>query len=132
MPLNWIKPLARVLLVAAAVLAVYFGGRLDGQRLAAAEAEKQMAVMRAAALAAEQDYAAKLADAATEKQKWYDFAQRQSVDLAAALQQLDAATAEIKKEIPNAIKQDNAGAVPYGGLGDNSLRLYRKSLGYPD
>ncbi|STZ75549.1 phage associated protein [Bergeriella denitrificans] len=132
MPLNWIKPLARVLLVAAAVLAVYFGGRHDGQRLAAAEAEKQMAVMHAAALAVEQDYAAKLADAAAEKQKWYDFAQKQSVDLAAALQQLDAAEAANKKEIPNAIKQDNAGAVPYGGLGDNSLRLYRKSLGYSD
>lgn len=135
MPAKWIKylpHLAAALLLGTALVLAWRSGfqtAYNGQQIKIEQTERDKT---AALLAAEQAYAAKLAATAAEKQQWYDLAQKHSMDLAAALQQLDAATAKLKKEIPDAIEKDNAGAVCYGGLGDNGLRLYRKSLGYTD
>ncbi|WP_274571571.1 hypothetical protein [Neisseria leonii] len=130
-----VRRLAVPIVLAVCVAAVYTGGRADGRRLAEAAADREKAELtaahQAAALAAEQEYAAKLAEAAAEKQKWFDFARKQSAELAAALNRLDIQTAKIEKEIPNAVQKDNdRAAVPYNGIGPDSLRLYNRALGY--
>ena len=74
-----------------------------------------------------------LQNAQADKQKWYDFAQRQSSQLAQATQTLDAQAALLQKDIPHAIAQDAAsGGHCHSGLGADSLRLYRRALGYTD
>ena len=134
MPIN---PLTRTilsaLLFAVSVLAVYFAGRIDGHRTAMQAAEKEKAEIigtyQAAALSAEIKYSEKLAEAAAEKQKWFDFAQDQSAKLAAANRQLDIQTAKLQEQIPNAVKNDGNG---FTGIGADSLHLYNRALGYPD
>lgn len=98
-----------------------------------AETEKADAVHTKLMLAAEQEYSAKLKEAVDEKQKWYDFAQAQSVKLADANRKLDVQTAKLKEQIPHVVKQDekrNGGCIR--GLGTDSLQLYNRALGYPD
>ncbi|QRQ83222.1 hypothetical protein JQU52_10255 [Paralysiella testudinis] len=113
------------------------GSWYSGYSSAKRAGEAQLAALRqeyaAQALAAEQQYSAKLAEAAEQQQKWYDFAQHQSSKLAQATQTLDAQAALLQKEIPYAIAQDAAsGGHCHSGLGADSLRLYRRALGYPD
>lgn len=82
---------------------------------------------------AQQQYIQKLQEAQTEKDKWYAFAQKQSTDLAKANQALDTAQGLLRKDISNAIKNDEkSGSACYSGLGVDSLRLYNKAFGYPD
>ncbi|MFC3874868.1 hypothetical protein [Neisseria musculi] len=134
MPIN---PLTRTavstVLFIAAVLAVYFAGRIDGHRTAMQAAEKEKAEIigtyQAAALSAEIRYSEKLAEAAAEKQKWFDFAQDQSAKLAAANRQLDIQTAKLQEQIPNAVKNDGNG---FTGIGADSLRIYNRAFGYAD
>ena len=134
MPIN---PLTRTilsaLLFAVSVLAVYFAGRIDGHRAATETAEKEKAEIistyQAAALSAEIKYSEKLAEAAAEKQKWFDFAQDQSAKLAAVNRQLDIQTAKLQEQIPNAVQNDGNG---FTGIGTDSLRIYNQALGYPD
>ncbi|MDO4247471.1 MAG: hypothetical protein Q4C79_00670 [Neisseria sp.] len=134
MPIN---PLTRTILSALlfviSVLAVYFAGRIDGHRTATEAAEKEKAEIigtyQAAALSAEIRYSEKLAEAAAEKQKWFDFAQDQSAKLAAANRQLDIQTAKLQEQIPNVVKNDGNG---FTGIGADSLLIYNQALGYPD
>lgn len=134
MPIN---PIARTILSAllfvVSVLAIYFAGRLDGHRTATEAAEKEKAEIigtyQAAALSAEIKYSEKLAEAAAEKQKWFDFAQDQSAKLAAANRQLDIQTAKLQEQIPNAVQNDGNG---FTGIGADSLHLYNRAFGYPD
>lgn len=70
--------------------------------------------------------------ALTEQQKWQQFAQQQSIQIAQMQQKLDAQAAQQQKEIPNVIQKDNSGGITFNGLGNDSLRHYRKSLGYTD
>lgn len=134
MPIN---PLTRTIISAvlfiAAVLAIYFAGRLDGCRTSMKAAEKEKAEIigtyQAAALSAEIRYSEKLAEAAAEKQKWFDFAQDQSAKLAAANRQLDIQTAKLQEQIPNAVQNDGNS---FTGIGADSLRIYNRAFGYPD
>ena len=137
----WISnPLNQALGLCVAAMMVAGGSWYSGYGHAKRAGEAQIAAIRqqaaADALAAEQHYSTKLAEAAVEKQKWYDFAQRQSSRLAQATQELDAQAALLKKEIPDAIAQDTANAASSGhchsGLGAHSLRLYNRALGYAD
>lgn len=120
-------------LLVAAVLALYFAGRIDGYRTAQAEAEQDkqeiIGIYQGAALAAEQQYSEKLAEAAAEKQKWFDFAQAQSVKLAAANRALDVKTAQLQEQISHAIKKDGDA---FSGIGPDSLREYNRAFGYAD
>lgn len=120
-------------LLVAAVLALYFAGRIDGYRTATEAAEKEKAEIigtyQAAALAAEIQYSEKLAEAAAEKQKWFDFAQAQSVKLAAANRALDVKTAQLQEQISHAIKKDGDA---FSGIGPDSLREYNRAFGYSD
>lgn len=70
--------------------------------------------------------------ALTEQQKWQQFAQQQSIQIAQMQQKLDAQAAQQQKEIPNVIQKDNSGGITFNGLGNDSLRHYRKSFGYTD
>ena len=71
-----------------------------------------------------------LQNAQADKQKWYDFAQHQSSNLALANQQLTAQAELLKQEITNAIQNDNSNGVCFSGLGNDSLHIYQKALGY--
>ncbi len=137
----WISsPINQALGLCVAAMLVAGGSWYSGHNSAKRAGEAQLAQLRqeyaAQALAAEQQYSAKLAAAAAEQQKWYDFAQRQSSQLAQATQTLDAQAALLQKEIPYAIAQDAADKTNSGhchsGLGADSLRLYRRALGYAD
>ena len=112
--------------------AVYGAGYRNAKTKYRAEKAQLVADYQTAALQAEQAYAAKLAEAAAEKQRWMDYSQRQSQQLAAAARRLDAQQGQIKQEIPHAIQRDSAGGdACRPGLGPDGLQLYRQALGYP-
>ena len=121
------------LLLAAALAAVgYRAGYLKRDAAAKLEAARIQQVHDAARLKAEQEYSAALAAAAAEKQRWFDYAQAQSARLAATERGLEQKQHAIRQEIPHAIRKDNADGRCFGGLGTDSLRLYRQALGYTD
>lgn len=68
----------------------------------------------------------------SEQQKWQQFAQQQSLQIAQMQQKLDAQAVRQQKEIPNVIQKDNSGSIIFNGLGNNSLQHYKKSFGYTD
>ncbi|XXQ69026.1 hypothetical protein ACKLNO_03975 [Neisseriaceae bacterium B1] len=70
--------------------------------------------------------------ALAERQKWQFVAQQQSIQIAQMQQKLDTQAAQQQKEIPNVIQKDNSGGITFNGLGNDSLRHYRKSFGYTD
>ena len=104
-----------------------------GYRAASRQAEKDQAAIvntyHAAMLAAEQQYSEKLQAAAEEKQKWYELAQTQGLQLADANRKLDMRSANIEKEMSDVIKKDGSG---FNGLGADSVHLYNRAHGYAD
>ena len=119
------------LLLAAALAAYsYRAGYLKRDAAAKLETAQIQQVHAAARLKAEQEYSAKLAAAAAEKQRWSDYAQTQSAKLAAAEHTLEQKQHAIRQEIPHAIRKDTADGRCFGGLGADSLRLYRQAFGY--
>ena len=132
----WMLPTNKSLLYALGIgltlASVYGAGYAHARRLYHAEIAQIQQRHTEQALAAQQAYNAKLAEVSAEKQKWYDFAQHQSVKLAETTRQLDTQTARIKQEIANAVKNDQSGGRCYSGLGAGSLQLYKQALGYTD
>ena len=119
------------LLLAAALAAYsYRAGYLKRDAAAKLESAQTQQAHDAARLKAEQEYSAKLAAAAAEKQRWFDYAQAQSARLAATERSLKQKQHAIRQEIPHAIRKDNADGRCFGGLGADSLRLYRQAFGY--
>lgn len=120
-------PLAAVV----CTIGVFIGGYVKGKHsadLALAQVKQEHAEAVAKANA---EYAAQLQAAQAEQQKWRDFAQAQSVKLADAVNKLDKKEFELKKEIQNAVEQDNKSSGNcVGGLGARSLQLYERALGY--
>ena len=94
--------------------------------------EQIKAEQQAAALAAEQAYAAKLAEVQKLLQAQQEKTQAVGVALAEAQSRARAQTAQNKKGIEDAIKQDKvaAGSNCIDGLGANSLRQYTRAIGY--
>lgn len=123
------QTLIAVLLLIAAVSVLYFCSYRAAKNQADAEKAEIIATYQASALAAEQQYAAKLAEAAAEKQKWMDFAQAQSRDLAAAYQEIDRQAAQLEEQIDATVQQDGS---RFSGIGHDSVRLYNRALGYAD
>ncbi|QEY23521.1 MULTISPECIES: hypothetical protein [Neisseriaceae] len=123
------QTLISTLLLVAAVSALYFCGYQAAAKQADADKAEIIATYQASALAAEQQYAAKLAEAAAEKQKWMDFAQQQSRDLAAAYQEIDRQAAQLEKQIDETVQKDGGG---FNGIGSDSVRLYNRALGHAD
>ena len=110
----------------------YRAGYLNRDTKAVAEAAKVEAEYKEAQLKAEQAYSAQVAAVAAEKQRWFDYAQEQTVKLAEANRRLDTKTIHIKQEIPHAIARDQKSTGGcHSGLGADGLRLYRQALGYP-
>ena len=85
-------------------------------------------------LKSEQAYSALLVQSQQEAKEREAFNQSQSIMLAKSNQARDAYAAQLRKDVGNAVKQDNqtgvADANCVGGLGLNSLRLYKNALGY--
>lgn len=123
------QTLISTMLLVAAVLALYFCGYQAAAKKAQIDQAEIIATYQASALAAEQLYAEKLKAANEEKQKWMDFAQVQSRDLAAAYRQIDRQAAETEKQIDASIQKDGS---RFNGLGADGVRLYNRALGYAD
>lgn len=111
----------------------FYQGYLKASRKAETAQAALVAQHQAQALAAEQAYSQVLKEAQAEQQKWQDFAQRQSQQLAAATRELDKQQGRLKQEIHHAIKQDNpSGNDCPNGLGAHGVQLYNQALGYAD
>lgn len=113
-------------LLAAAGTAYHAGYRAAALK---GEAEKERIVgeWQKQAAASAQAYIAALKQAQAEQQRQRERADRLGVELAAARRQIDIQTASIEQEIPHAVEQDGS---RFNGLGDDSLRLYKRALGY--
>ena len=127
---NLFKRLLPILALLALAAMSYRAGYQNRDTKAVAEAAKVEAEHKEAQLKAEQAYSAQVAAVAAEKQRWFDYAQEQAVNLADANRRLARQTVLIKQEIPHAIRDNNAGGC-HSGLGADGLRLYRQALGYP-
>lgn len=121
------QTLISTLLLVAAVLALYFCGYQAAAKKAQTDQAEIIATYQASALAAEQLYTEKLKAAADEKQKWIDFAQAQSRDLAAAYQQIDRQAAQLEKQIDETVQKDGS---RFNGLGADSVQLYNRAIGH--
>lgn len=129
---NLFKRLLPILALLALAAMSYRAGYQNRDTKAVAEAAKVEAEYKEAQLKAEQAYSAQVAAMAAEKQRWFDYAQEQTVKLAAANRRLDSKTTHIKQEIPHAIARDQKSTGGcHSGLGADGLRLYRQALGYP-
>lgn len=106
---------------------------LSGYHYAADKADaKQTALITAyqnSSMAAAKQYADELKKAQVETKRWHDFAQRQSIELASALSELDKTKNTLQEQTHDAIKKDGNG---FSGIGSNSLHLYNRAFGYPD
>ena len=80
-------------------------------------------------LKSEQAYSALLVQSQQEAKEREAFNQSQSIMLAKSNQARDAYAAQLRKDVGNAVNQDVV-ANCVGGLGFNSLRLYKNALGY--
>ena len=121
---------AAVVLGAGLLAGVYTAGYLKAKSVYTAEIaalERDYAQGNAAAQAA---YAEALQQAQTEKQKWFDFAQRQGVQLAQTARELDDTREQIKKDINHAIEQDKSASDRDDAecFGTHGLRLYNRAL----
>lgn len=121
------QTLISTLLLVAAVLALYFCGYQAAAKQAEIDKAEIIATYQASALAAEQLYAEKLKAANDEKQKWFDFAQQQSRDLAAAYRQIDRQAAQLEKQIDETVQKDGS---RFNGIGADSVQLYNRAFGH--
>lgn len=99
------QTLIRILLIAGAVPTIYFCGYKSSAKKAEAEKAEVIATYQASALVAEQLYTEKLKAANEEKQRWFDFAQAQSRDLATAYQQIGRQAAQLEKQIDETVQK---------------------------
>lgn len=121
------QTLILILLIAGAVPTIYFCGYKSSAKKAEAEKAEIIATYQASALVAEQLYTEKLKAANEEKQRWFDFAQVQSRDLATAYQQIGRQAAQLEKQIDETVQKDGS---RFNGLGANSVQLYNRALGH--
>lgn len=121
------QTLTSTLLLVAAVLALYFCGYQAAAKQAETDKAEIIATYQASALAAEQLYTEKLKAANEEKQRWFDFAQQQSRDLAAAYQQIDRQAVQLEKQINETVQKDGS---RFNGIGADSVQLYNRALGH--
>lgn len=99
------QTLILIFLIAGAVPTIYFCGYKSSAKKAEAEKAEVIATYQASALVAEQLYTEKLKAANEEKQRWFDFAQAQSRDLATAYQQIGRQAAQLEKQIDETVQK---------------------------
>ena len=121
------QTLISALLLVAAVLVLYFCGYQAAAKKAKTDQAEIIATYQASALAAEHLYAEKLKAANAEKQRWFDFAQQQSRDLAAAYQQIDRQAEQLEKQIDETVQKDGS---RFNGMGADSVQLYNRAIGH--
>lgn len=121
------QTLISTLLLVATVLTLYFCGYQAAAKKAKTDQAEIIATYQASALAAEQLYAEKLKAANEEKQRWFDFAQAQSRDLAAAYRQIDRQAVQLEKQIDETVQKDGS---RFNGIGADSVQLYNRALGH--
>lgn len=115
-----------VTLLGTAAISAMFGYQAAAKQSEADKAEI-IATYQASALAAEQLYTEKLKAANEEKQRWFDFAQQQSRDLAAAYQQIDRQAVQLEKQINETVQKDGS---RFNGMGADSVQLYNRAFGH--
>lgn len=121
------QTLILVLLIAVVVPTISFCGYKSAAKKAETEKAEVIATYQASALVAEQLYTEKLKAANEEKQRWFDFAQAQSRDLATAYQKIGRQAAQLEKQIDETVQKDGN---RFNGLGINSVQLYNRALGH--
>lgn len=121
------QTLISTLLLVAAVLTLYFCGYQAAAKKAKTDQAEIIASYQASALAAEQLYTEKLKAVNDEKQRWFDFAQAQSRDLAAAYRQIDRQAVQLEKQIDETVQKDGS---RFNGMGADSVQLYNRALGH--
>lgn len=131
---RWIKFLTSdIFLCVLAGCVLYSVGYFEGSSKASAKAQAEQAEIIAAyhqsAMTAAEQYALQLKKAQEEKQQWYDFSQKQSADLAAALSELDKTKNTLQEQTREAVEKDGNG---FSGIGSRSLHLYNRAFGYAD
>ena len=118
-------------LAVAALLAVVGGAYHAGYSRAAleGEAEKTRIVgeWHKQAAASAQAYIARVKEVQAEREKETARAERLNAELADARRKIDVQTASVEKEIPDVLQKDGGA---FSGLGADSLRLYKRALGY--
>ena len=118
-------------LAVAALLAVVGGAYHAGYSRAAleGEAEKMRIVgeWHKQAAASAQSYIARVKEVQAEREKETARAERLNAALADARRKIDVQTASVEKEIPDVLQKDGG---TFSGLGADSLRLYKRALGY--
>ena len=134
MPNRWIKFLTSdICLVVLAGCVLYSVGYFEGSSKASAKEEAEKAKIIAAyqhsSVVAAEQYALQLKKAQEEKQQWYDFSQKQSADLAAALSELDKTRNTLQEQTREAVDKDGGS---FSGIGSRSLHLYNRAFGYTD
>lgn len=79
------------------------------------------------AAASAQAYIARVKEVQAEREKETARAERLNAELADARRKIDVQTASVEKEIPDVLQKDGG---TFSGLGADSLRLYKRALGY--
>lgn len=118
------------LLAGAIAIILYQLGYAKRDAEAVAEAAAVAAKHEQARLEAELVYQGRLAAAQAEKARWHAFAQHQSERLAETTRRLDRQTQQITREIEDAVRNDQTTNACAGGIGTDSLRLYKRAFGY--
>ena len=120
-------PLLLACMLAVAAYLLGYRAAYDRQQAVIEQIKKDNASAEAAAA---QAYAAKLADVQKLAEKQQAAAQAVGIELAQANAKARQTAEQLKKGIDDALKQDSGRCAD--GLGTNSLREYRKALGYND
>ena len=135
--LIWLKrwwPLILGLVLGVVVsISIYHQGFNAGKSAQLVEQQSIVADYKDKVLKSEQAYSALLAQAQQDAKEREAFNQSQSITLAKSNQARDALAAQLRKDVGNAVNQDvvaNSNFKCMGGLGLNSLRLYKNALGY--
>lgn len=131
--LIWLKrwwPLILGLVLGVVVsIGIYRQGFNAGKSAQLVEQQSIVADYKDKVLKSEQAYSALLVQAQQDAKEREAFNQSQSIMLAKSNQARDALAAQLRKDVGNAVNQDVV-ANCIGGLGLNSLRLYKNALGY--
>ena len=131
--LIWLKrwwPLILGLVLGVVVsIGIYHQGFNAGKSAQLVEQQSIVADYKDKVLKSEQAYSALLVQAQQDAKEREAFNQSQSIMLAKSNQARDALAAQLRKDVGNAVNQDVV-ANCIGGLGLNSLRLYKNALGY--
>ncbi len=115
-----------------ALVSFYFLGERHGIEKQLVKQQKLQQQLQKNIDDAEKQYQQKLAQVNSEKQQWFELANKQSLELANSNIKLNALKEQLRKDISNAVQKDKDYSNDCHLLGTNSLHIYNRALGYSD